>query len=69
MYTFIVLHTYKIHTEVKHTTEQIKHIHAISQFVVRYEIIKLISVRPNLQLGGCLIIISEARYLMTHYTS
>ena len=54
---FLCIHTNKIHTDVKHTTEQIKkqtkikkkktNINAISQFVVRNEIMSLISVRSN----------------------
>ena len=31
---FLCIHTNKIHTDIKHTTEQIKNINAISQFVV-----------------------------------
>ena len=44
---FLCIHTNKIHTDIKHTTEQIKKINAISQFVVRNEIMSLISVRSN----------------------
>ena len=44
---FLCIHTNKIHTGVKHTTEQIKNINATSQFVVRNEIMSLISVRSN----------------------
>ena len=36
---FLCIHTNKIHTDIKHTTEQIKKpINDISQFVVRNEI-------------------------------
>ena len=34
---FLCIHTNNIHTDIKHTTEQIKKINAISQFVVRNE--------------------------------
>ena len=45
---FLCIHTNKIHTDIKHTTEQIKNnINAISQFVVRNETMSLISVRSN----------------------
>ena len=45
---FLCIHTNKIHTDIKHTTEQIKKtINAKSQFVVRNEIMSLISVRSN----------------------
>ena len=44
---FLCIHTNKIHTDIKHTTEQIKKINAISHFVVRNEIMSLISVRSN----------------------
>ena len=45
---FLCIHTNKIHTDIKHTTEQInKKINAISQFVVKNEIMSLISVRSN----------------------
>ena len=44
---FLCIHTNKIHTDIKHTTEQIKKISVISQFVVRNVIMSLISVRSN----------------------
>ena len=46
---FLCIHTNKIHTDIKHTTEQIKknNINDISQFVVRNEIMSLISVRSK----------------------
>ena len=46
------IHTNKIHTDIKHTTEQIKKINAMSQFVVRNEIMSLISVRSNPSIGS-----------------
>ena len=47
---FLCMHTNKIHADIKHTTEQIKNINAIYQFVVRNEIMSLISVRSNLSI-------------------
>ena len=44
---FLCIHTNNIYTDIKHTTEQIKKINAIPQFVVRNEIMSLISVRSN----------------------
>ena len=48
---FLCIQTNKIHTDIKHTTRQIKNnTNAISQFVVRNKIMSLISVRSNLSI-------------------
>ena len=45
---FLCIHRNKIHIDMKLTTEQMKkNINAISQFVVRNEIMSFISVRSN----------------------
>ena len=46
---FLCIHTNIKHTDIKHTTEQIKeiNINTITLFVVRNEIMSLISVRSN----------------------